>query len=276
MKTRIIPKIGDIVEIKTPKGLAYVQYTAKHTAPPVFGELIRVLPGLYESPPVDLSALAKEKEKYFVFTPITFACRKKWATIVSNEAIPAWVQGVPVMRMANRIGAHGKGRDWYLWDGVDASPANNADIKEFSIAEILGHDILVDRLAERWLPSDDYTSDDRLSEVSGHFEALDTHETPTELTRSLASEPALAQVRHYLYFPSKALADAAGKTLKTQGYSVNIEPDPSAEQTSWLVLVTTQSMIDDAAINKAVADLKAVASSSDGEYDGWDVLVDQS
>jgi hypothetical protein len=73
-----------------------------------------VLPGLYESPPVDLSALAKEKEKYFVFTPITFACRKKWATIVSNEAIPAWVQGVPVMRMANRIGPDGEERDWYL------------------------------------------------------------------------------------------------------------------------------------------------------------------
>ena len=123
MKTRIIPQIGDIVEIKTPKGLAYVQYTAKHTAPPVFGELIRVLPGLYDSPPVDFSALAKEKEKYFVFTPITLACRKKWATVVSNEAVPVRAQGVPIMRMANRIGAGGKVGDWYLWDGIDASPA---------------------------------------------------------------------------------------------------------------------------------------------------------
>lgn len=273
MKTRIIPKIGDVVEIKTPKGLAYVQYTAKHTAPPVFGELIRVLPGLYDSPPVDFSALANEKERYFVFTPITFACRKKWATIVSNEAVPAWAQGVPVMRMANRTGPDGKGSDWYLWDGVDVSPANNADIRDLSIAEILGHEILVDRLAEGWLPSHNYSSDDRLSEVSGNSDALDTRETPTELPHSLVSERAPAQVRHYLFFPSKALADAAGKTLKTQGYSVNIKPDLSTEQTSWLVQVTIDSVIDDAATNKTVADFEAVASSNDGEYDGWDMLL---
>jgi hypothetical protein len=204
---------------------------------------------------------------------ITLACRKKWATIVSNEAVPVWAQGVPIMRMANRIGAGGKVRDWYLWDGIDASPANNVDIRDLSIAEILGHEILVDRLAERWLPSDNYSSEDRLPEVSGNFEALDTRETPTELPRSLASEPALAQVRHYLYFPSMALADAAGKTLKTQGYSIKIKPNLGSDQTSWLVLVTTHSAIDDAAINKTVADLTTFASSRVGEYDGWDVLV---
>jgi hypothetical protein len=45
MKPRVTPKIGDIVEIETSDGLAYVQFTAKHTTPPVFGELVRVLPG---------------------------------------------------------------------------------------------------------------------------------------------------------------------------------------------------------------------------------------
>ncbi|MCS7123146.1 MAG: hypothetical protein RMJ17_01025, partial [Candidatus Aenigmarchaeota archaeon] len=38
------PKIGDVFEIKTPKGFAYVQYSIRH---PDFGEIIRVLPGLY-------------------------------------------------------------------------------------------------------------------------------------------------------------------------------------------------------------------------------------
>jgi hypothetical protein len=39
------PRIGDVVEISTPRGLAYAQFTHKHVTPPKFGALIRVAPG---------------------------------------------------------------------------------------------------------------------------------------------------------------------------------------------------------------------------------------
>ena len=42
------PRIGDVVEISTPRGLAYAQFTHKHDAPPKFGALIRVAPGYYD------------------------------------------------------------------------------------------------------------------------------------------------------------------------------------------------------------------------------------
>jgi|SRR5919205_731208 hypothetical protein len=155
MKARVIPKLGDVVEIKTPKGLRYVQYSAKHTSHPVFGELVRVLPGLYDSRPADLPTLVLEKEDYFVFTPIGLACRRKWATIVSNDAVPGWAEGIPVMRMPNSIDDQGKGHDWYLWNGNDTWCAAGVDLARISIASIWGHDVLVERLAEGWLPADD-------------------------------------------------------------------------------------------------------------------------
>ena len=46
------PRIGDVFEIETPKGLAYAQFTYNYKEPPVYGVLIRVLPGLYESRPL--------------------------------------------------------------------------------------------------------------------------------------------------------------------------------------------------------------------------------
>lgn len=59
--------IGDIVEIRTPRGLAYAQYTHE---PPQFGSLIRVLPGLYESRPSDPARLAREQHLWVTFLGI--------------------------------------------------------------------------------------------------------------------------------------------------------------------------------------------------------------
>ena len=257
MKPRIIPEIGDLIEIKTPEGLAYVQYTAKHTDPPVFGELIRILPGLYKARPDDFSVLANQKERYFVFTPITRACRKKWATIVSNEVVPEWAQGIPLMRMANQIDSNGEGRDWYLWDGVKSWPANDADVGQLSIASIWGHEVLVEKLAEGWLPSDNYSGPDELPEVSDTSEI----DTGSELT----------QVRHYLYFPSQALANTAAQTLETKEYTVKVEP--RIEQNNWLVQATMCVLLGEEVMNEHVSYLKSLASSSHGDYDGWDVLI---
>jgi hypothetical protein len=48
VKTALRAKLGDVLEIETTKGLAYFQYTHQH---PVYGGLIRVLPGLYAERP---------------------------------------------------------------------------------------------------------------------------------------------------------------------------------------------------------------------------------
>ena len=49
------PKIGDVIEIPTPKGLGYAQYVLRYTEPPRYGALVCVLPGLHKKRPSDLS-----------------------------------------------------------------------------------------------------------------------------------------------------------------------------------------------------------------------------
>ena len=64
------PQLGDVIEIKIPKGFAYAQYTHKHEKPPRYGALIRVLPGLFQSRPSEFTSLVRQPERFFVFFPL--------------------------------------------------------------------------------------------------------------------------------------------------------------------------------------------------------------
>jgi hypothetical protein len=58
---RVRPQIGDVIEIPTPRELAYAQYTQEHREPPRHGSLLRVLPGLYGRRPDDLRTLVEQE-----------------------------------------------------------------------------------------------------------------------------------------------------------------------------------------------------------------------
>jgi hypothetical protein len=57
-------KKGDIIEISTPEGLAFAQYTYKH---PQYGELLNVLPGVSAAAPDDFDGLLKEEPQFTTF-----------------------------------------------------------------------------------------------------------------------------------------------------------------------------------------------------------------
>src|ERR1700728_3704399 len=88
------PKVGDVAEIKTHRGMAYVQYTHNSN---VMGALVRVLPGLYDSRP-NLEALVLQRELYFVFYTLKYAIREKQSEIVCNLPVPEWARAEPRMR----------------------------------------------------------------------------------------------------------------------------------------------------------------------------------
>jgi hypothetical protein len=67
-------KIGDIFEIKTPKGNAFLHYIYKDKTT---GDLVRVLSGLYSEKPNNFDVLANLPEKYMVFFPLLAAAKKK-------------------------------------------------------------------------------------------------------------------------------------------------------------------------------------------------------
>jgi hypothetical protein len=68
------PKIGDIVEIKTARGLAYAQYINKHK---MYGALLRLLNGLYERRPSDLGSLASSETRFVTFFPLAAAAKQR-------------------------------------------------------------------------------------------------------------------------------------------------------------------------------------------------------
>jgi len=67
-------KVGDIFEIHTPKGKAYLHYIYKDKTT---GDLIRVLPGLYSERPASFDKLASSKERYVVIFPLLAASKQK-------------------------------------------------------------------------------------------------------------------------------------------------------------------------------------------------------
>lgn len=67
-------KLGDIFEINTPKGKAYLHYIYKDKT---IGEIIRVLPGLYSDRLDNFDELASLKERYMIFFPLFFASNRK-------------------------------------------------------------------------------------------------------------------------------------------------------------------------------------------------------
>src|SRR5437016_1378380 len=106
------PTIGDICEVKTPAGLAYIQYTHDH---PSMGQLMRVLPGLFAARP-DIKKLAQQRELYFFFYALQYALRDRLLDVVSNESVPQWARSYPLMRADRGSDTSGKTLSWLILD----------------------------------------------------------------------------------------------------------------------------------------------------------------
>jgi len=78
-------KVGDVFEIVTPKGKAYIQYILNNAT---IGELIRVLPGVYDKQPHNLADIVDKKEEYFVHFPIKAANKQKIIELIGNFELP--------------------------------------------------------------------------------------------------------------------------------------------------------------------------------------------
>ena len=103
-------KVGDIFEINTPKGKAYLHYIHHDR---VTGELIRVLNGIYSVRPVNLDQLVASEEQYMVSFPLSAATKKKIVEPVgyfpdSNFSKPKFMRDKHIIR--------GEFLGWHLVD----------------------------------------------------------------------------------------------------------------------------------------------------------------
>lgn len=143
-------RTGQVLEVKTPRGLAYIQYVSRH---PEYGDTIRVLPGLFTARPDDLSGLARG-HSCFAFYPLSAAVARNLVTPVAVEPIPVGLEQPIRLRRRGAISNDGRVLTWLVMDGDRELLRSelSAEEKRLPIAAIWNHEFLVHRLADEWLP----------------------------------------------------------------------------------------------------------------------------
>ena len=143
--------------------MGYVQLT--HFTPGDDFPIIRVMPGLHPSRPVDLSILICQKELYFTLYVLPYAVKANQVTRVSNHPVPPWAVEFPIMRKRWGSGKSGK-FSWLI--GRASTPGTveglqsmqhvrdlTAEQMKLPINEIWSHPVLLQKLEQGWLPEND-------------------------------------------------------------------------------------------------------------------------
>ncbi|MBY8962545.1 hypothetical protein KJK34_07245 [Flavobacterium sp. D11R37] len=140
-------KLGDVFEINTPKGKAYLHYIHKDT----MGALIRVLPGLYANRPVNFDMLVSSKERYMIFFPLSAANNRNIVERVSsypanNFNMPRFMRNSHIIR--------GEFLGWHIIDTetLQRKLVKNLTTEQKSLSphEIWNDTLLIDRLVNDW------------------------------------------------------------------------------------------------------------------------------
>ena len=265
-------RIGDVAEVKTPRGLAFIQYT--HDAKDE-GSLVRVLPGLHSSRPPDFKALVRERELYFIFYPLQYAVRTKQAEIVSNQPVPDWATIAPAMRHRAGTAPDGRTLTWRIVPALQPLTIEflqqtpvirelTPEQRKLSVRELWGHNSMVEELTRGWTP-----------ERAELLEEQDREKARAErASQQQISQAPQHNMRHYLYFPRKAEAESAGEQMQNRGFSVEIRK--SADGENWLVLATGSTPNTGEEMGALRDSMEALAAQFGGEYDGWEAAIDSS
>jgi hypothetical protein len=151
------PVFGDVVEVVWRGGRGYAQYINRYRDPPVWGDMIRVLPGIFTSRPTEFDRLVAQKERFFAFFPLGAAVARGLVRIVAHHDVPERCKEWPLLRSYNENIETGR-RTWFLWDGK--RPAwKIGELKPehlgLSLKEIIPLPVLRERMKTGWTPADE-------------------------------------------------------------------------------------------------------------------------
>lgn len=244
--------IGDVIEIPTRDGRAYAQYTHFSER---YGELIRVLPGVYEEQP-DLAELVREEEVFWTFCSLNaLIADGDVMTVVAHEPVPERARRFPTFKHGRPHPDTGRVEVWWLWDGerewrVDAL---DSEQQRYSVSGIISHPVLVERIESGWRP-------EHWGDSSG--------ETVSSGKQANIPPPVQPEVRFYLYVASESVAWEVSELLVPQGCEVDVDPEPGGERwlaCAWRTLEPSESL------DRVDREMEDLARRVGGEYDGHEV-----
>jgi len=141
-------RIGDIVEIETPKGNAFLHCILLES---INCELVRVLTGLYQERPTDLESIARQEEQFMIFFPLKAAVRLKIVEKVGHVSaagfsLPKYMREIHIVRGA-----------FLGWHIIDTETTKRqlvenltSEQRKLSSWSIWNDTLLRDRLAAGW------------------------------------------------------------------------------------------------------------------------------
>jgi hypothetical protein len=261
-------KIGDICEILTPKGIAYIQYTHYEEG---LGELVRILPGLYQARPHDFATIAQQRELYFTFYALRYALRDGLTVVVSNEPVPEWAQ-TPLMRWRGGTDRSGKVLAWKIFKASDRLTLEThrriplvhtltAEQEKLSIHSLWPHSVMVQKISSGWTPERD---EQMRLEYCALAQKITIRETSPHQLQAAAKS-----MRHYLYFRKKSSANKAANRLREDDFLVSVRM--GADKENWLALATKALPTDSDEMDNVRDKMEQLADELGGEYDGWDM-----
>jgi hypothetical protein len=242
--------IGDIIEIETPRGRAYAQYSHRH---PDYGQLLRVLPGLHGERP-NVGRLAAGEERFFVFYPLDAAlARDPLVEVVGRADVPD--PEFPELRAGSWDADSGE-ESWYVvTDEVSRHVGRlTPELRRLSTADMVNHKTLLDRITSGWSPQD--WPPEGYLDRGGEDDDAASVEPDSPLPTAF-----------YAYLPSEQAAQRVARQLR--GEKLDVVVSETREGGAWRVLARAESDAEDREmLEEAIA---AVVEQAGGEYDGHEV-----
>jgi len=151
------PKIGDIVEFKTAKGLAYALYTHRHAAPPRFGDLIRVFTGFREHRPEPITAIPSDDILFTTFFPLGAAVNRNIVEIAGHVDVPDALKSFPIFRNGTPNPKTKRVDVWWLWDGAKEWRAGTLTPEQalYPLLGVWNDTLLIERIEKGWRAEND-------------------------------------------------------------------------------------------------------------------------
>ena len=84
------------------------------------------------------------------------------------------------------------------------------------------------------------------------------------------------EVLHFVYFPTKEVADDAASELRNEGYTVEVKPSADSDTgppNPWLALARKDTVVDEDSVVVMRPRFEALAAARSGEYDGWEAAA---
>jgi hypothetical protein len=142
-------KVGDILEVRVPGGLAYLQYIAKHAR---YGEMILVSSPRHRVRPQATTRLFDGA--YVTFYPVGAAVRHGLVDIVGHAPISAGTPPTRFRRTGARPRDGGPVETWVIEDesGETVRTSLSDEERSLPIVRLLNHEALIHYIVTGWRP----------------------------------------------------------------------------------------------------------------------------